>query len=160
MCVRGSHDAVLQPSQVVGMARVTQRAPITSCWFRQLIFVSPGTHPLWSPPLLNRSALLHDDSLLLGPKLSTMVSLQARSVLSRFARPASIAFQRRPLTSLPQRGFASHQDATYPQVPYEKGENVGAKRFSQFDLEGKVFVVTGAASSPPHILKQMLCFHG
>jgi D-arabinitol 2-dehydrogenase len=34
---------------------------------------------------------------------------------------------------------------TYPQVPYEKGEDVGKKKFSQFDMEGKVFVVTGAA---------------
>lgn len=40
---------------------------------------------------------------------------------------------------------------TYPQVPYEKAESVGEKRFSQFDLAGKVFVVTGAACRPPPI---------
>jgi hypothetical protein len=40
---------------------------------------------------------------------------------------------------------------TYPQVPYEKGENVGGKTFGQFDMKDRVFVVTGAASSPPHI---------
>jgi hypothetical protein len=33
-------------------------------------------------------------------------------------------------------------------APYEKGENVGQKLFSQFDLAGKVFVVTGAACRP------------
>ncbi|KAH3959213.1 hypothetical protein HBH98_038880 [Parastagonospora nodorum] len=32
---------------------------------------------------------------------------------------------------------------TYPQVPYEKGENVGGKTFSQFDMKDRVFVVTG-----------------
>ncbi|KAH7093171.1 hypothetical protein FB567DRAFT_557197 [Paraphoma chrysanthemicola] len=34
-------------------------------------------------------------------------------------------------------------DATYSQAPYEKAEPVGNRRFSQFDLDGRVFVVTG-----------------
>jgi hypothetical protein len=74
-----------------------------------------------------------------------MASLRSsRTLLRRFARPAPPAVRFRPLTTpLQQRGLASHQDATYPQVPYEKHEKVGDKRFSQFDLEGKVFVVTG-----------------
>jgi len=82
-----------------------------------------------------------------------MASIRSsRTLLRRFARPAPRAFCLRPLsTPLQRRSFASHQDATYPQVPYEKAENVGEKKFSQFDLAGKVFVVTGAACRPPPI---------
>jgi D-arabinitol 2-dehydrogenase len=73
-----------------------------------------------------------------------MASLRTRAVLCRFARPASIAVRRQPFVwSLQKRSVASHRDVTYPQVPYEKEEKVGDKRFSQFDLDGKVFVVTG-----------------
>ena len=76
----------------------------------------------------------------------------SRTLLRRFARPAPPAFRLQPcMTPLHRRGLASHQDATYPQVPYEKHETVGEKRFSQFDLDGKVFVVTGAACRPPPI---------
>ncbi|KAF1833686.1 hypothetical protein BDW02DRAFT_569778 [Decorospora gaudefroyi] len=80
-----------------------------------------------------------------------MASLRSsRTLLRRFARPSPPAFRfRRAATPLQQRSFASHQDVTYPQVPYEKAENVGEKRFSQFDMDGKVFVVTGAACRPP-----------
>ncbi|RMZ74667.1 D-arabinitol 2-dehydrogenase [Pyrenophora seminiperda CCB06] len=68
----------------------------------------------------------------------------SRTLLRRFARPAPPAFRLRPLSSpLQRRSFASHQDVTYPQVPYEKAEKVGEKKFSQFDIAGKVFVVTG-----------------
>lgn len=35
---------------------------------------------------------------------------------------------------------------TQAQAPYERAESVGNRPFSQFDLGGKVFVVTGAAS--------------
>jgi hypothetical protein len=80
-------------------------------------------------------------------------------MLSYFVRPASAAARRQTIAySSQRRGLASHQDATYPQVPYKKAESVGTKRFSQFDLDGKVFVVTGAASSPPHLMEQALCF--
>ncbi|RYN76943.1 hypothetical protein AA0119_g8427 [Alternaria tenuissima] len=74
-----------------------------------------------------------------------MTSLRSsRMLLRRFVRPAPPAFRFQPFTAPPQRRtLASHQEATYPQVPYEKAESVGEKRFSQFDLDGKVFVVTG-----------------
>jgi hypothetical protein len=83
----------------------------------------------------------------------TMTALRSsKMLLRRFARPAPPAFRLQPLTTpLQRRGLASHQDVTYPQVPYEKAENVGEKKFSQFDLAGKVFVVTGAACRPPPI---------
>lgn len=72
-----------------------------------------------------------------------------RKMVTDFTSPASTAFRHQSLTSsLQRRGLASHQDVAYSQVPYDKGERVGDKRFSQFDMEGKVFVVTGAASSP------------
>jgi D-arabinitol 2-dehydrogenase len=81
-----------------------------------------------------------------------MASVSTRTAFRRFAQPVTSSFRLRPVLLLGQRrGLVSHQDATYPQVPYEKGESVGDKRFSQFDLEGKVFVVTGAASCSPHI---------
>lgn len=69
-------------------------------------------------------------------------------MLGRFVRPASIAVRRQPLAwSVQQRNSASHQDATCPQSPYGKAEKVGQKRFCQFDLDGKVFVVTGEMST-------------
>jgi hypothetical protein len=82
---------------------------------------------------------------------SIMASFRSsRTLLRRFARPAPPAFRPQSFTaSLQRRSLASHQDATYPQVPYEKAESVGEKKFSQFDLDGKVFVVTGAACRPP-----------
>lgn len=46
-------------------------------------------------------------------------------------------------TLLLRRGFGSHRDVTYQQTPYEKRENVGDKKYGQFDVGGKVFVVTG-----------------
>jgi D-arabinitol 2-dehydrogenase len=45
-----------------------------------------------------------------------------------------------------RRSITSHRDVTCQQVPYEKDENVGVKKFGQFDLEGKVFVVTGTTA--------------
>lgn len=51
------------------------------------------------------------------------------------SRPSKILLQ--------QRGLATHRDATYKQTPYEKRENVGDRKYSQFDVGGKVFVVTG-----------------
>lgn len=78
-----------------------------------------------------------------------MASLQMKTSFVRSLRQSPFSLGRQPrICVLQQRGLATHQDATYPQVPYKKGENVGGKRFSQFDLQGKVFVVTGAASSP------------
>jgi D-arabinitol 2-dehydrogenase len=84
-----------------------------------------------------------------------MASLRfSRMLLRRFVRPAPPAFRFQPFTApLQRRTLASHQDATYPQVPYEKAESVGEKRFSQFDLDGKVFVVTGAACRPPPLCR-------
>jgi hypothetical protein len=78
----------------------------------------------------------------------------SRTLLHRFARASQPAFRVQPfVTPLQRRTLASHQDVTYPQVPYEKAENVGEKRFSQFDLAGKVFVVTGTAYRPPPTLR-------
>jgi hypothetical protein len=46
-----------------------------------------------------------------------------------------------------QYRFASSQPGnSEDRAPYEKGERVGNKSFSQFDIGGKVFVVTGAAA--------------
>jgi hypothetical protein len=88
-----------------------------------------------------------------------MASFQSsRMLLRHFARPAPPAIRFRPLSPLlQQRCLASHQDATYPQVTYEKAEKVGNKMFGQFDMAGKVFVVTGAACRPPPVPKQALC---
>jgi NAD(P)-dependent dehydrogenase (short-subunit alcohol dehydrogenase family) len=44
---------------------------------------------------------------------------------------------------LQRRGLATHRDVTNKQTPYEKRENVGNRKHSQFDIDGKVFVVTG-----------------
>ncbi|KAF3044375.1 hypothetical protein E8E12_009845 [Didymella heteroderae] len=56
------------------------------------------------------------------------------SSLSQF-RPSSVLLQRREL--------ASHRDVTCKQTPYQKRENVGDWGYGQFDICGKVFVVTG-----------------
>lgn len=79
-----------------------------------------------------------------------MASVRTKVMLHPVARPASLAIRRQPLTSTVKcRSQVSHRDMTYPQVPYEKGENVGGKTFSQFDMKNRVFVVTGAASILP-----------
>jgi D-arabinitol 2-dehydrogenase len=73
-----------------------------------------------------------------------MTSLRSsRMLLRRFVRPAPPAFRFQPFTAPPQRRT----------LAYEKAESVGEKRFSQFDLDGKVFVVTGAACRPPPLCK-------
>ncbi|KAF1845255.1 uncharacterized protein K460DRAFT_366134 [Cucurbitaria berberidis CBS 394.84] len=84
-----------------------------------------------------------------------MASIRSTMMLHRFARQSPTAMRLLPRTTpLQRRNFASHQDATHAQVPsYEKAENGRGKRFSQFDLGGKVFVVTGAARRPPHSLR-------
>lgn len=67
-------------------------------------------------------------------------------LLRHVARSVPIVRARQPLVApLQRRTFATDQDAAYSQAPYKKAENVGAQPFSQFDLGGKVFVVTGAA---------------
>lgn len=70
-----------------------------------------------------------------------MASLRS-GMLTRRIAGAPLASRLRPLTSLPLRRFY----ASEKRAPYEKGENVGEKKFSQFDVDGKVFVVTGAAA--------------
>ena len=45
-----------------------------------------------------------------------------------------------------QQRFAHSED----RAPYEKHENVGTKSFGQFDVGGKVFVVTGIGNRTPH----------
>lgn len=103
----------------------------------------------------NPLSLLFSTSVRFFEATTIMASLRSsRTLLRRFARPAPPAFRLQPFaTPLQRRSLASHQDATYSQVPYEKAESVGKKRFSQFDVEGKVFVVTGAACRPPPILR-------
>lgn len=88
-----------------------------------------------------------------------MAALRSSSMtMRRFARPALPALRIQPLAGrLQRRSLASHQDVTYPQVPYEKAENVGEKKFSQFDVAGKVFVVTGAGCPPPNFQSR---YHG
>jgi hypothetical protein len=84
-----------------------------------------------------------------------MASLRTSSLLSRFTRPAATAFRQQALTSSRQwRGLASHLERTYPQTPYDRGENVGGNTFNHFNMDGKVFVVTGTASCPPQIAEQ------
>jgi hypothetical protein len=78
-----------------------------------------------------------------------MASMRTRTMLCRSAHPVPVTMRRQlPVWSFQRRSIASHIDATYPQVPYEKAEKVGDKRFSQFDFEGKVFVVTGVTPRP------------
>jgi hypothetical protein len=59
--------------------------------------------------------------------------------------------QRRPISQQSQSTVPLTEDPVKQSkpAPYEKGENVGQKRFSQFDLAGKVFVVTGASCRNP-----------
>ncbi|KAF2449131.1 NAD(P)-binding protein [Karstenula rhodostoma CBS 690.94] len=58
------------------------------------------------------------------------------------ARPAPLRLA--PIaTPLQCRCASSHLKNSEDRAPYEKGESVGNKRFSQFDISGKVFVVTG-----------------
>jgi D-arabinitol 2-dehydrogenase len=76
-----------------------------------------------------------------------MASLRVRMAMCQLARPAFVAVRCQPITwSVQQRGLASQRDVTCAQIQYEKDESTGGKMFSQFDLEGKVFVVTGVAA--------------
>ncbi|KAK7177561.1 short-chain dehydrogenase [Paraphaeosphaeria sporulosa] len=51
--------------------------------------------------------------------------------------------RRRAFVAPPQYRFASSNSGySEDRAPYEKGESVGSKPFSQFDVRGKVFVVT------------------
>jgi hypothetical protein len=72
--------------------------------------------------------------------------------------PSAAPFQRRCVSQQSQSTVPLTEDPAKQSkpAPYEKGENVGEKRFSQFDLAGKVFVVTGAACRPPpHPIEQI-----
>jgi hypothetical protein len=83
--------------------------------------------------------------------IKMMSAIRSRTILGRIARPALAISRPQPLPSILQRqGLASHQNMTHLQIPDEKVENVVEKRFNQIDMDGKVFVNTGAASSPPH----------
>lgn len=73
-----------------------------------------------------------------------MASLRSASALGRVACRVSNISRFQPTTTLLQRrGLATHRDVTYKQTPYEKRETVGDRKYSQFDIGGKVFVVTG-----------------
>ncbi|KAL1594872.1 hypothetical protein SLS59_008685 [Nothophoma quercina] len=73
-----------------------------------------------------------------------MASLRPASALGRVACRVSNISRFQPTTTLLQRwGLATHRDVTYKQAPYEKRETVGDRKYSQFDIDGKVFVVTG-----------------
>lgn len=64
--------------------------------------------------------------------------------MRRVAWSSSTKSRFQPTTTLLQRrGLASHRDATYEQKPYENHEFVGGRKYSPFDIDGKVFVVTG-----------------
>ncbi|KAJ4295534.1 hypothetical protein N0V90_007547 [Kalmusia sp. IMI 367209] len=65
--------------------------------------------------------------------------MASRTLLRRLPRPSS-ALRPTPLIPPLQRRFASEDRA-----PYAKAESVGNKPFSRFDINGKVFLVTGAA---------------
>jgi D-arabinitol 2-dehydrogenase len=90
-----------------------------------------------------------------------MAALRSGTLVRRLAvASAPHAARAGPLFSPPaQRRFISatktQQQPQAPQsvppgqpkpAPYEKAENVGSKSFLEFDIAGKVFVVTGSAS--------------
>lgn len=73
-----------------------------------------------------------------------MAFLRSVTAIRRVAYKSSSISRFQPSANLLQRrGLASHRDLTYKQTPYEKRENVGDRKYSQFDIGGKVFVVTG-----------------
>jgi hypothetical protein len=77
----------------------------------------------------------------------TTVSLRVKTALYRLVRPAFMIGRNQPTTwSVQRRSIASHRDVMCPQVSYEKDENVRVRKLGQFDLEGKVFVVTGTTA--------------
>lgn len=85
-----------------------------------------------------------------------MASIRSQMVLRRIPRPLSRSLRAQPtVLQFQRRNLVSHQDAAYQQASYQKAESVGDKRFSEFDLAGKVFVVTGAACRPLQSLEQI-----
>ena len=73
-----------------------------------------------------------------------MASIRAGSLLRSIGRAPPVWRSRPALTTLdPLPHRFAHSES---RAPYKKAENVGDKPFSQFDLGGKVFVVTGTAS--------------
>ncbi|KZM25715.1 oxidoreductase [Ascochyta rabiei] len=71
---------------------------------------------------------------------SARSTITLRQVVCGSSRPSRI----QPSTAfLQRRTLATHRDITYKQTPCEKRDNVGSRKHSDFDIGGKVFVVTG-----------------
>lgn len=81
---------------------------------------------------------------------SDIMAARTSLLFARAVRATLPAFHHKPVvsTAARRRGVASHRNATYPRVPYEKGERVGVERSGPFDLGMKVFVVTGIPPRP------------
>lgn len=86
-----------------------------------------------------------------------------RTLVYRVARASSAgrsiaAIRPHPLLSAPRISPLQHRLASSKsgyaedRAPYKKAESAGSKPFSQFDVSGKVFVVTGAAARPTRSL--------
>jgi D-arabinitol 2-dehydrogenase len=76
-----------------------------------------------------------------------MSLLPIKVAFGRIARPAATAFQRQSFTwKSQQRGLPPHNITTTPELSKPKKEEAGQTLHRHFDLNGKVFVVTGGGS--------------
>ncbi|KAL1872470.1 hypothetical protein VTK73DRAFT_1467 [Phialemonium thermophilum] len=93
------------------------------------------------------------------PTVAASTPRRAAAMLSTSAAPSSSLSQKKPATQQPTRAMSHSSGGSTPQKPMNpdpsqnpahslapSGDpNVGRKRFADFDLAGKVFIVTGGA---------------
>lgn len=151
LCGRGQAADLTMKLKGVVTAYAALRLHHVPLWHQHKLVPSwnEGEISAWDPHLSAQSHFCNTfviSSESFGLFQTPMASQRSAALVRRLAScPA--AWRSGPLiTPLQRRGIHGRSEQ---RAPYEKAENVGDRRFSQFDVGGKVFIVTGSASRPP-----------